>query len=149
MKTLRNEFEKDPRAYVNKYGTINSTESSELVSWLLAKIDSAAAQADPRDATIARLREALEILATRKDDLPNMHRIAREALASVPAPAPDPRDATIQWLRDAAVAAMAHRKRADTDGAARISYELTASRYLDGLLAILASVQAPNGLPWR
>lgn len=66
------------------------------------------------------------------------------ACRCISAPAPDPRDATIQWLRDAAVAAMAHRKRAETDGAARISYEYNASRYLDGLLAILTAVQAPS-----
>lgn len=36
---LKAEFDADPRAYVNRYGTINSPESSFLVQWLLERID--------------------------------------------------------------------------------------------------------------
>lgn len=36
---LKKKFEANPRAYVNKYGSINSFESSFLVGWLLARID--------------------------------------------------------------------------------------------------------------
>ena len=39
ISTLKEEFELNPRAYVNRYGTINSTESAFLVQWLLARLD--------------------------------------------------------------------------------------------------------------
>ena len=39
MVSLKEEFDRDPRAYVRRYGTINSTESSMLVNWLLDRID--------------------------------------------------------------------------------------------------------------
>ena len=36
---LKAEFDAGPRAYVAKYGSINSEESTYLVQWLLARID--------------------------------------------------------------------------------------------------------------
>lgn len=42
-------------------------------------------------------------------------------------------------LRAAAARAFAHRKKAETDGAASIAYDVMAGEYLDALLAILAS----------
>ena len=36
---LRAECERDPRAYVNKYGSVNTVESGPLVRWLLDIID--------------------------------------------------------------------------------------------------------------
>jgi hypothetical protein len=40
-------------------------------------------------------------------------------------------------LREAAKKALAHRKKAETDGASRIMYDFSASRYLDEMLAAL------------
>jgi hypothetical protein len=39
MAVLREEFESSPRAYVTKYGSINSVTSTRLVEWLLERID--------------------------------------------------------------------------------------------------------------
>ena len=36
---LRAEFEAGPRAYVRKYGSINTRESFDLVEWLLERIE--------------------------------------------------------------------------------------------------------------
>ena len=77
----------------------------------LASVQEPKLEPDPRDATIAKLREALEKIdyeLTRDDDGPytdvefldEIERIARDALASVQAPKlePDHRDATIAKL---------------------------------------------------
>ena len=56
MATLKEEFDAGPRAYVQKYGSINSTESRMLVIWLLDRIDSGDALAVENVALAAKLR---------------------------------------------------------------------------------------------
>ena len=72
---LKVEFDLSPRQYAEKYGTINSVESSHLVQWLLERIDSVEphpSQLPTAPFTVAYVNEVCRFLAclSLKGELP-------------------------------------------------------------------------------